>query len=75
MVYMKSALRNKYIKKRNTLTKITMNKKSTKIYNLLITNKFFKKANTILFYVSMGSEVNTQFMLKKPLKNLFRWMI
>lgn len=43
-------------------------RKSLKIMGALFRNKLFKQAKTVMFYVSLRSEVNTTDMIKEALK-------
>lgn len=43
-------------------------RKSRKIMGALLRSKLFKQAKTVMFYVSLGSEVNTSEMIKEALR-------
>lgn len=65
---MKEKLREEILEKRNSLDKKKLKKKSKKIIKRLRKLKEFKKAKTIMFYVSKGSEVYTHDIIKKMIK-------
>jgi len=64
----KSVLRKKLKSERDRLTKEEIIAKSKLISQRLFNLKEFQQAKTVMFYVSFGSEVNTQEMIKKSLK-------
>ena len=61
---MKERLREKILEKRNLLTKKEVIKKSEKILKKLSSLHEFKKAKTVMFYVSKDNEVYTHDMIK-----------
>ena len=66
---MKDINRKVILKKRNRLSKEDLIKKSRIIEEKLLNSEDYKKAKTVMFYVSFGSEVNTREMIKETLKN------
>jgi len=66
---MKQINRRVILRKRNRLSKEEIIKKSEIIKNKLFNSEEYKKAKTIMFYASFGSEVNTLDMIKESLKN------
>jgi 5-formyltetrahydrofolate cyclo-ligase len=66
---MKQTLKQEIFKKRNSLNKEDINKKSIEIKNNLFSLPEFKKAKNIVIYVSFNSEVDTKEIIKELLKN------
>ena len=66
---MKQINRRVILKKRNRLSKEEIIRKSKIIKEKLFSSKEYKKAKTIMFYVSFGSEVNTLDMIKESLND------
>lgn len=66
---MKGNLRKTIIKKRNDMSKSELIEKSNKIKKNIFEMEEYRKAKTILFYVSYGSEVNTHDMIKECMSN------
>ena len=66
---MKDIVRRELIEKRKSLTKSEIFKKSEIIKNKLFELSEFKKAKTILFYVSYDNEVFTHDMIKESIDN------
>ncbi|MFH2028520.1 MAG: 5-formyltetrahydrofolate cyclo-ligase [Nanoarchaeota archaeon] len=66
---MKHKIRKEILKKRNALTKTQIKLRSKKIEKILFSLKEYKKAKTVMFYVSFGSEVFTHDMIKDALKS------
>jgi len=66
---MKNQLKELTLSKRNSLSKEEILEKSHKIQNNLFSLKQFKKSKTIMFFVSINSEVNTHFIIKDALKS------
>jgi len=64
---MKKALRTKLLAQRNALTPEYILTASTKIRELLFELPAFKHAYTIMLYISMGSEVGTEEMIRQSL--------
>jgi 5-formyltetrahydrofolate cyclo-ligase len=64
---MKQINRRVILKKRNRLSKKDIIEKSKIIKEKLFSSKEYKKAKTIMFYVSFGSEVDTINMIKESL--------
>jgi 5-formyltetrahydrofolate cyclo-ligase len=64
---MKKINRRVILKKRNRLSRKEIIKKSKIIKEKLFSSKEYKKAKTIMFYVSFGSEVDTINMIKESL--------
>ena len=65
---MKQISRRVILRKRNRLSKAQISQKSKLIKEKLFNSQEYKKAKTILFYVSFGSEVNTINMIQDSLK-------
>jgi 5-formyltetrahydrofolate cyclo-ligase len=65
----KEDIRKKILSLRDSITEEEMNSKSEKIREKLFNLPEFKKAKVILFYVSKGSEVKTEGMIKLALKS------
>lgn len=61
---MKNKLRNYYKDKRSKLTKEEIDLKSSLILKNLLTNDFWKKADTIMVYLSFKNEVETKSIIK-----------
>lgn len=66
---MKDVIRKELIEKRKKMSKKEVLEKSKQIKKLLFEIDEFKKASTILFYVSYGNEVYTHDMVKECLSN------
>ena len=66
---MKKQLKESILEKRNSLSKEEILEKSNKIKNNLFSFNQYKKAKTIMFFVSFNSEVNTHEMIKDALKS------
>ena len=64
---MKEEIRREIKEKRNSLSKSEILEKSNRIKKRLFEQAEFRKAQTILFYVSYGSEVYTHDMIKESL--------
>ena len=64
---MKETIRKELTEKRKKLTKKIVLEKSKQIKDTLFNLQEFKKADTILFYVSYDNEVSTHDMIKKCL--------
>lgn len=64
---MKTTLRQKLIKMRNNLT--DRDKKSEKIAEKLLNCDFYKSAQTVMVYMSFGSEVDTIALIEKMLND------
>jgi len=64
---MKSKIREKFLEKRNLLSKEDIIKKSLEIKKKMFSLSEFNNANTILFYVSKDSEVYTYGMIRELL--------
>jgi len=64
---MKEVIRREIKEKRNSLSKSEILEKSNRIKKRLFEQDEFRKAQTILFYVSYGSEVYTHDMIKESL--------
>jgi 5-formyltetrahydrofolate cyclo-ligase len=62
---MKDRIRNELLNIRKNLSKDDVIKNSHKIINRLKENKIFRKADTILFYISYNNEVNTHDLIKE----------
>jgi len=65
---MKYIIRKQTLEKRNALTKDDIKVKSLKIKEKLFSSHSYKAAKTIMFYVSIGSEVSTEEMIKESLE-------
>ena len=66
---MKATIRKKIIETRNRCSDEDIIKNSKKIKTKLFSLKEFKKAKTVMFFVSFGKEVNTHEMIKQALNN------
>lgn len=66
---MKERIRREIMEKRNNLSKSDLLKKSNKIKKRLFAMAEFKRAKTILFYISYNNEVFTHEMIKECLSN------
>lgn len=66
---MKQISRRVILKKRNRLSKKEIIEKSKIIKEKLFDSREYKKAKTIMFYVSFGSEVRTLDMIRESLRN------
>ncbi len=66
---MKQINRRVILKKRDRLTKEEIKEKSKIIKKKLFSLPEYKKAKTIMFFVSFGSEVYTHDMIKEALKS------
>ena len=64
---MKNIIRKKMLAKRNSLSEGSIEKKSLIIFNRLKKLPEFRSAKTIMLYISFGSEVKTQLMIKSIL--------
>jgi len=67
VVKMKDKLRKSITAKRNSLSESEWMKKSSKIKTRIFEMNEFRKARTILFYVSYGKEVYTHDMIKESM--------
>ncbi|MDH5203095.1 MAG: 5-formyltetrahydrofolate cyclo-ligase [Nitrospirota bacterium] len=65
---MKKKLRKEIIEIRNSIPSLERKKKDLRIMKKLFTIPEFKKAQTVLFYASFRTEVNTIGMMKESLK-------
>ena len=65
---MKKEMRKQILEKRNSLTKEEIKEKSKLIEEKLFSLPEYKKAKTVSFFVSFGSEVDTHDMIKEALK-------
>src|SRR6476469_6251511 len=65
--YLKSKVRNAVLEKRNALALIHIAQKSDHIQEIIINSKEFRIANVVGGYVSKGSEVRTQKILKSAI--------
>jgi 5-formyltetrahydrofolate cyclo-ligase len=65
---MKEILRKQYLERREAISSKIVIEKSKKIKKLLFSLPEYKKAKTVLFYVSTGNEVSTIEMIKAALK-------
>ena len=65
---MKDINRRVMLRKRDRLSKDDILKKSKIIQEKLFNSEEYKKAKTVMFFVSFGSEVNTHNMIKESLK-------
>jgi len=65
---MKNKLKGIMLEKRNSLSKEEMLEKGRKIEASLLNLQEYKNSNTVMFFVSFNSEVNTHEMIKKALK-------
>lgn len=63
----KNSLRKEKLAERKTLSRAAVRIKSTKIQKMLFKLPEFKKAQTVMFYVSFGQEVATHAMIKEAL--------
>ena len=66
---MKKKLRNLILKKRNSLSKKNISLKSAQIIKKLISLPEYKRAESIMLYASIGSEVSTLKFIRELLKN------
>jgi len=64
----KQKIRNAILMKLKIQKEENRNKKSRQIKNKLFRNRVFKKAKTVMFYISFGGEVNTVDMIKAARK-------
>jgi 5-formyltetrahydrofolate cyclo-ligase len=64
----KQKIRNTILMKLKTQKEENRNKKSSQVKNKLFRNRVFKKAKTVMFYMSFGGEVNTVDMIKAAQK-------
>lgn len=64
----KQKIRNTILMKLQTQKEENRNKKSLQIKNRLFRNRVFKKAKTVMFYMSFGGEVDTVDMIKSAQK-------
>ncbi len=64
----KQRIRNTILMKLKTQKEENRNKKSCYIKNKLFRNRVFKKAKTVMFYMSFGGEVDTVDMIKAAQK-------
>ena len=65
---MKQAIRKQILKERDSLTEKEIKEKSKSIEEKLFSLPEYKKAKTVSFFVSFGSEVDTHNMIKEALK-------
>lgn len=65
---MKTNIRKQILEKRDSLTEKEIKEKSKSIGEKLFSLPEYKKAKTVSFFVSFGSEVNTHEMIKEALK-------
>ena len=65
---MKQAIRKQILKERDSLTEKEIKEKSKLIEEKLFSLPEYKKAKTVSFFVSFGSEVYTHDMIKEALK-------
>ncbi len=68
IAHSKNELRKEMLKKRDSLSKVEREEKSAMIKERLFALEEFKKAKTIAFYISKGSEVNTYEMIANAIK-------
>ncbi|MDD5757397.1 MAG: 5-formyltetrahydrofolate cyclo-ligase, partial [bacterium] len=68
MEKIKNSLRKKKLAARKTLSSAEVRIKSNKIKKLLFKLPEFKKAKTVMFYVSFGKEAATHSMIKEALQ-------
>ena len=66
---MKNKLRCELIRKRNNISESKLLIKSNEIKKKLFNLVEFKRANTILFYISHNNEVYTHDMIKECMSN------
>ena len=66
---MKNQLKESILEKRNSLPKEEILEKSNEIKNKLFNLRHYKNSRTIMFFVSINSEVNTHEMIKGALKS------
>ncbi len=66
---MKSLLKQQMLEKRSLLSKDEISKKSSLIKNSLFNLEQYKTSKAIMFFVSIGNEVNTHEMIKHALKD------
>jgi len=66
---MKNQLKESILEKRNSLSKEDILEKSNQIKNNLFNLKHYKNSKTIMFFVSINSEINTHDMIRESLKN------
>jgi 5-formyltetrahydrofolate cyclo-ligase len=64
----KQKIRNTILMKLKTQKEENRNKKSSQIKNKLFRSRVFKKAKTVMFYMSFGGEVDTVDMIKAAQK-------
>ncbi len=64
----KRKIRQKFLKKRNNLSRDEIKSKSEKIEKELFSLPEFQRAKTVMFYVSFRSEVETEKMTRNTLK-------
>jgi len=65
---MKREIRKKFLEKRKNLSAEYVRKKSERIGKKLFSMREFKKARSVMFYVSSGNEVETRRMIRSALK-------
>ena len=65
---MKNSIRKEFLEKRNSKKSEDLVRKSNEIRTMLLELEEYKKAKTIMFYVSMGGEVTTHDMIEDALK-------
>ena len=65
----KRLLRNKILSIRNSLDKETKDAMDYEIYNKLINSELYMKARSIFIYLSFGSEIETNKIINKALKD------
>lgn len=65
----KKKIRKLLLKKRNTLSKMEVNRWSNEIFHRFITTEEYKNAKTIMFYVSKDNEVETKPIIEYAIKH------
>ena len=65
---MKKELRKQLLEERNNIPEEQRKQQSEEIENKLFQSEYYKKAKTIMFYVSVRSEVSTHSMIKQALQ-------
>ena len=66
---MKTRLKQQILEKRSLLSKEDIGKKSALIKNSLFNLEQYKNSKAIMFFASIGNEVNTHDMIRQALKN------
>ncbi len=69
MTCCKKELRARYRSLRNSMSDTLQTAENEKIYELLINSQVYKDAQTIFIYVSVGSEVSTDKIIRKALSD------